>query len=161
MSSSSQRDARPVAGSAVTSRQLNLLEWALQSAIATAGSSPTLQEGLYEAYSRHLRYLDDLHDLPADLRDAITCLVESLRVALGFDAVTGQKTTPSVLGYDAAAVLLERTRVISETVTAIAASASIRGRAPRDSGNEDASGSDEGGGMGEGSRHGPTVGRCN
>jgi hypothetical protein len=99
-----------------------LVAWALRRALTKAGSFLTLQEGLYDAYTRDLRCLaSDLDDIPGDLRGAVDGVVCALEKAFGFDRATGEKKGPSTLGEQDAVALLARLQEVSEAADRTAA----------------------------------------
>ena len=105
----------------LTPRPVDLAAWALLHAVTRAGSSLTLQEGLYEAYRRDLQWLADVDGVPPALRVAIEAVVHRLQMAFGFDPGTGEKRSPSTLGARDARALHAELRVVSAQAEAAAA----------------------------------------
>jgi hypothetical protein len=99
---------------------VELVASALRRAVVKAESSLTIQEGLYEAYNRHVRCLADVGENLGELREAVDALRLALRDAFGFDAITGEKTRPSTLGDGDAATLLAHLRAASAAADKIA-----------------------------------------
>ncbi|MEO8466167.1 MAG: hypothetical protein ABI640_12560 [Gammaproteobacteria bacterium] len=95
----------------------------MQNALATANSLPTLQEGLYKAYTTHLSHLDDLNGIPRDVGNAIHEVLMNLGEAFGFDKTTGAKIAASTLGDRQAASILSHLEAIASNAEAIARNA--------------------------------------
>lgn len=107
-------------GRAAQARTLELLASTLRRAVTHVDSSPTLQEGLYRAYTRDLASLADVDGVPDDLRRSIDAIVGTLGEAFGFDS-TGAKTRPSSLDTTDAAAVFALLRVVSATAAQLAA----------------------------------------
>jgi hypothetical protein len=110
----------PRMGTRTDSRSVHVVVLGLRQALAKANASPTVQEGLYRAYTAHLCDLDPIDDVPQALGTALHELVVDLRRAFGFDETTGAKVAPSTLGRRDAALLLARLGAIASGAETLA-----------------------------------------
>lgn len=101
-------------------RPVHVAVFSLRQALTKAGASPTVQEGLYRAYTTHLCDLDPIDDMPPVLGAAIHGLIVDLRRVFGFDEATGAKVAPSTLKRPDAAFLLARLRAVTASAEGLA-----------------------------------------
>jgi hypothetical protein len=103
------------------SQALVLAAWTLRRALRAATACMTLQEGLYAAYTRDLHWLDELENMPDELRMDIRRVLDGLREAFHFDSATGNKNGASTLDEQEAATVLADLRRLNSKVEVAAA----------------------------------------
>jgi hypothetical protein len=88
----------------------------LRRLVATAGSAPTLQEGLYRAYLSDLAHLARFNDGTRAFQGEFHAIVAELRTRLGFDNSGHVKIGASTLRSEQAAAILARLEALASSV---------------------------------------------
>lgn len=94
-------------------RSAAVLARVLRRAISVASASPTLQEGLYQAYLADLWHLTRFDDGQSALHLELRAAITDLRTRLGFDEATGMKIAPSTLDSPCATDILTRLETLA------------------------------------------------
>lgn len=73
--------------------------WTLRRGLSNVSDSFTIEEGLYAAYTKHLRSLEHLEGVSRELEAAIRAILAELHTVFGFDGTTGEKVAASTLQH--------------------------------------------------------------
>jgi hypothetical protein len=87
----------------------------LRRLVASAAASPTIQEGLYRAYTSDLAHLVRYDDGPRAFQSEFRAIVAELRTRLGFDDSGNVKIRSSTLRSEQAATILSRLEALASS----------------------------------------------
>jgi hypothetical protein len=85
----------------------------LRRLVATIGTAPTIQEGLYRAYMSDLMHLARFNDGSRDFQSEFQAIVAELRTRLGFDNSGNWKIGASTLRSEQARAILSRLEALA------------------------------------------------